>query len=653
MRSTNAVTQRPAPRGSIRTRGSRVATSARLMTAALVAIGSMTALVVAESTPASASTVNGIASIADPVTLNVVTSGASTTPFTVSLPSQAACDADTASNGYHVYSYLVPSGTALSGVTFQSFPSSGFGLVDDIGTYYGPANTAIGTGQIVSIPNGFEWGPLVANDGVPLSTLLYAGSGSSASGIWEAGLVCANNSGAVADNWNTEVTFHAASGDPNGFDWTAVPGPSGSTPASFTSANSATFTRGFAGTFTPTASGSPSPVITESGTLPGGVQFTGGVLSGTPTEAGTFPVTLTATNGIEAAAKQTFTLTVATAIPTVTGIAPSVGSSSGGTSVVITGTNLGSATSVDFGSNPGTITADTATSVTATAPAGTAGPVDISVTTPGGTSTTSANDLFTYVDAPTVTGIAPTDGPSSGGTSVVVSGTNLGSATTVDFGSNPGTITADSATSVTATAPAGSAGTVDVTVTTPDGMSTTSANDQFTYGTVPVFTTASSTAFTKNVVGTFTPTASGSPAPVITESGALPSGVTFSAGVLSGKPTVSGSFPITFTATNGIGSPVTQSFTLTVWKLRITTTTLPTAVHGAAYSAQLAETGAKAAVTWSSNVKLPKGLRLNAATGAISGTTSAKASVGSFPIIFTVTDGTQSATATLTIKVKD
>ena len=131
-------------------------------------------------------------------------------------------------------------------------------------------------------------------------------------------------------------------------------------------------------------------MITESGTLPAGVTFGGGALSGTPTVSGTFPVTLTATNGIEAAAKQSFTLTVTTAIPTVTSVAPAAGPASGGSSVVITGTNLGSATAVDFGATPGTITADSATSITATAPAGSAGPVDVTVTTPGGTSATSA-----------------------------------------------------------------------------------------------------------------------------------------------------------------------------------------------------------------------------------------------------------------------
>ncbi len=185
--------------------------------------------------------------------------------------------------------------------------------------------------------------------------------------------------------------------------------------------------------------------------------------------------------------------TTITPAPTVTGVDPNTGTPAGGTSVVISGSDLADASAVDFGSLPATITADSATSVTATSPPGT-GTVDITVTTPDGTSATSSADQFTYglsAPPPTLTSVSPTGGPTAGGTSVTVAGDNLGSATAVDFGpGNPGTITADSATSVTATSPSGT-GTVDVTVTTPSGTTVPSQPDQFTYGT-PVLTKLSS-----------------------------------------------------------------------------------------------------------------------------------------------------------------
>ena len=63
-------------------------------------------------------------------------------------------------------------------------------------------------------------------------------------------------------------------------------------------------------------------------------------------------------------------------------------------------------------------------------------------------------------------------------------------------------------------------------------------------------------------------TATGYPTPTLGETGTLPSGVRFNAatGVLSGTPAAgtAGSYTMTFTANNGIGSSGSQTFTLTV-----------------------------------------------------------------------------------------
>ena len=87
--------------------------------------------------------------------------------------------------------------------------------------------------------------------------------------------------------------------------------------------------------------------------------------------------------------------------PTVTGISPVTGSTAGGTTVTITGTNFLGATAVKFGTTQAVFTPPvSATSITATSPAGTAGIVDVTVTTPSGTSATSAADKFTYTATP-------------------------------------------------------------------------------------------------------------------------------------------------------------------------------------------------------------------------------------------------------------
>jgi len=84
--------------------------------------------------------------------------------------------------------------------------------------------------------------------------------------------------------------------------------------------------------------------------------------------------------------------------------------------------------------------------------------------------------------------------------------------------------------------------------------------------------------FVVGVAGTFTVVATGNPAPTLSQSGTLPSGITFDAltGVLSGTPAAgtggAGSttgittmaYPIQFTATNSAGSTAVQNFTLIV-----------------------------------------------------------------------------------------
>jgi hypothetical protein len=86
--------------------------------------------------------------------------------------------------------------------------------------------------------------------------------------------------------------------------------------------------------------------------------------------------------------------------------------------------------------------------------------------------------------APTVTGVNPSSGPTGGGTSVTITGTGFTGATAVKFGSTAASaFTPVSATEITATSPAGS-GTVDVTVATPFGTSSTSSSDEFRYSPV-------------------------------------------------------------------------------------------------------------------------------------------------------------------------
>ena len=65
--------------------------------------------------------------------------------------------------------------------------------------------------------------------------------------------------------------------------------------------------------------------------------------------------------------------------------------------------------------------------------------VTVTVTGPGGVSTTSSADEFTYGTVPAVTGISPASGPAAGGTTVTITGTGFTGATAVDFGATAAT----------------------------------------------------------------------------------------------------------------------------------------------------------------------------------------------------------------------
>ncbi len=177
--------------------------------------------------------------------------------------------------------------------------------------------------------------------------------------------------------------------------------------------------------------------------------------------------------------------------PTVISIAPTSGTTAGGTSVTITGTGFMSGASATFGTAAATnVVVVSSTSITATTPAHTAGAVNVAVTNTDSQSGTLTNG-YTYNSSsppPTVASIAPPSGTATGGTAVTITGTNFAGGATVTIGGSAATnVVVVSGTQITATTPAGSLGAATVTVTV-NGQSGNLANG-FTYtATVTVAT---------------------------------------------------------------------------------------------------------------------------------------------------------------------
>jgi hypothetical protein len=212
----------------------------------------------------------------------------------------------------------------------------------------------------------------------------------------------------------------------------------------------------------------------------------------TPTVSHTFPVggkyvvalTVFASDGTSIGTGRTVSVGKAP-MPTLTKVTPAKGPAAGGTSVTITGTNLGEATAVSFGSvSAASFTVTSASTITAISPAESAGIVDIRVTSPGGTSAQTTADHFKF-GPPTITAVSPNNGSTAGGTTVTVTGTGFApgtSATSFKFALTAATsVNCSSLTQCTVLSPSHKAGIVDVRATVSGVLTPKTAADQFTY----------------------------------------------------------------------------------------------------------------------------------------------------------------------------
>jgi hypothetical protein len=169
--------------------------------------------------------------------------------------------------------------------------------------------------------------------------------------------------------------------------------------------------------------------------------------------------------------------------PGLSSVSPTSGPTSGGTTITINGSGFVSGATVRVNGVAATgVTFVSATQLRANTPAAGAGTFAVQVTNPD-TQVGTLASAFTYVAPPAVTSVSPTSGPTTGGTTITVTGSAFVSGATVRVNGVAATgVTFLSATQVRAVTPAGTAGARSVQVTNPDGQSSTLAN-AFTYTT--------------------------------------------------------------------------------------------------------------------------------------------------------------------------
>ncbi len=435
--------------------------------------------------------------------------------------------------------------------------------------------------------------------------------------------------------------------------------------ASITSAIDTTFTAGTAGSFTVTATGYPTPTLSESGVLPSGVTFNSatGVFGGTPAAGtgGTYPVTFTAHNGVGADATQAFTLTINQISAITSSNLTKFTLGTMGT-FTVTATGFPAPALSESGALPSGVTFNSATGVLGGTPAaGTTGSYALFFTAHNGIGAdTTQNFTLSVVQPAAITSANSVIFGASMLGSFTVTATGLPTPALSEIGTLPTGITFTASSGLLGGTPAaGTEGNYSITFDAHNGVGA-DAVQSFTLivGQAAVITSASAVTFDIGALDSFTVTATGSPTPALSETGALPNGVTFnnSTGVLSGTPAAgtAGNYSITFAAQNGVGTGGTQNFTLTVGQgsnaPSINSPNNATFVVGTAGSIMITATGSPTPAL-SETGALPSGVTFNASTGMLGGTP-AVGSLGSYPITFTAANGVgTNATQNFTLTV--
>ncbi|MGD0681438.1 MAG: Ig-like domain repeat protein [Terracidiphilus sp.] len=347
---------------------------------------------------------------------------------------------------------------------------------------------------------------------------------------------------------------------------------------SITSANNATFITGTAGSFTVTANGYPTPTISETGTLPSGVTFSAGTFSGTPAAGtgGSYPFTITASNGVSPNATQSFSLIVDQAPAFTSGGSTTFTVGTSG-SFTVTATSYPAPTfAVTAGTLPSGVTFSAGV-LSGTPAAGTGGSYPITITASNSISPNATQSFTLTVDqAPSITSTNNATFIANSPVSFTVTTTGYPAVTlTVSNIQNaiPGvTIPSSGSGTITFSGTPTASGTETLTITASNGVGApVTQNFTLTVNYAPSITSVNNATFTTGTAGTFTVTSNGIPTPTLSETGTLPSGVSFTnngngTATLSGTPVAGtgGSYPFTITASNGVSPNATQSFSLIV-----------------------------------------------------------------------------------------
>ncbi len=397
--------------------------------------------------------------------------------------------------------------------------------------------------------------------------------------------------------------------------------------------------------FTLTPSGGGTPPYTWSATgLPAGLLLNAvtGVLSGTPTAAGTSNVTVTIKDMTGATASKTYSLVITQPVA-ISGPAalPNWTINRDYTGTQITATNGVTPFSWSAAGLPIGLAISSSTGVITGTPSatGTFNAVVTVTNAMGGVDTRG----YTVVihPAPSISTASLPNGEKTVAYSATVAVANGTPPFSWAAGGLPAGLAINSGAGTISGTPTAT-GTFDITVTATD-VAGASASRIFTvtFDPPPAITSGTLPNWTAGVAypdTTFSDT--GGTAPFTWSATNLPAGLTMgvSTGTVSGTPTTAGTKSGTVTVTDSLGATATQAFTVTInAALSITTASLPASTVNRPYpSTTMTRSGGTAPFGWSAT-GLPPGLSIDPTTGVISGTAT---TTGTFSVTVTLNDST-------------
>ncbi|AIY41596.1 Fibronectin type III domain protein [Collimonas arenae] len=614
-------------------------------------------------------------------TVSLTPPGPTLTPSYGSAFSQAF----TASGGVAPYAYVLtgslPSGLSwnaatatLSGTPTQSgsFPISVSATDHSTGTG-APFSTSVNYTLTVSAPT-IAISPVSAPGGAigqSYSTTISASGGVApysftiSAGALPSGVALNGATGALTGTPTAAGSFNFTvnASDANSFSgtraYTVAIGAPGMTltPASLPAAAVAT---AYSAAFSAGGGTAPYTYALTAGSLPSGISLNTatGVLSGTTVQAGSFPITVRATDsstgaGAPFTAQGSYTLVVAA--PTISLAPSSVSGGSVATSYAAVISASGGVSpyiySISSGSLPTGVTLNASTGAVSGTPTA-AGTFNFTVRAQDANSFSGVQSYSLAIAAATVT-LNPATLPGATAeaaysTTLVAGGGTAPYTYALTAGSLPSGISLNAATGVLSGTTVVS-GSFPITVRATDSSTGTGApfNASRSYTltvAAPAISLAPSSVAGGTVAASYAASisASGGTAPYTysVSAGALPAGISLNtaSGALSGTPTAAGTFNVTVKALDVNGFNGTQAYSLVIGSATLTLNpaTLPNPTAEAAYSATLTAGGGTAPYSFAvSGGALPTGLTLNAATGVLSGTTNLS---GTFNVTISATD---------------